>query len=373
MKPYHLILGLVIVCALVGMQTTAGTTSMDLAAFELGRMPLHLSDIAEFGIAEAWTNTTGAQVIDLVVDNFDADANDEVAVLTANGTLYLFDDNGTLLWQADLGITPHMLVPIAVDAGTTMELLVGTTEGFKVIAANQTVLVDVILGNDVRAVVAADLDGDGEDEVVVGCDDNRVYAYETNSVQLWNYTSNGRVRAVAAGDVLGGAADEVLAGSENGRFTFLNSIGTVAFEKLASSAVRVLGVGDLAGTVAQEVVFGTALGNVYVYYNDSTLAYSLSVDGAITALEVNALVAGAKEELAVGTSLNELRIYNSSGALQWNYAMGGPVAEVHFLDVGGTVDNQVLVSYQGGIALYNSTGHEVVQTSLVGYSGAADF
>ncbi len=262
MKPYHLILGLVIVCALVGMQTTAGDASMDLAAFELGRMPLHLSDIAEFEIAEAWTNTTGAQVIDLVVDNFDADANDEVAVLTANGSLYLFDDDGTLLWQVDLGITPYVLAPIAVDAGTTLELLVGTTEGFKVIAADQTVLVDVILGNDVRAVVAADLDGDNEDEVVVGCDDNRVYAYETNSVQLWNYTSNGPVRTVAAGDILGGAADEVLAGSENGRFTLLNSIGTVAFERLASSAVRVLGIGDLAGTVAQEVVFGTSLGDV---------------------------------------------------------------------------------------------------------------
>ena len=133
MKPYQAIIALAFVCILAGISIQGTGPGMIPATIVNPESPNTLAEIAPFDTALVWSTTTGSQVNDIVVDNFDADAFDEVAVIDQNGTLYLFDEDSTLLWQLDLGSTPHALAAIDGTASAGKEMLIGTDYGIIVV------------------------------------------------------------------------------------------------------------------------------------------------------------------------------------------------------------------------------------------------
>ena len=178
MKPYHAILALVFVCALAGISIQATQTGHQPALVMSPYSPHSVAEIAPFDIALVWSSTIGSQVIDIIIDNFDSDANQEVAVITLNGTLFLFDENSTLLWKVSLGSTPRVLTAIDGTASVGKEMLIGTDAGILVIGSDTTVQMNKSTPAPVYAVTGANLDGDVYDEIVVGCDDFYIYAYQ---------------------------------------------------------------------------------------------------------------------------------------------------------------------------------------------------
>ncbi|MHA2142368.1 MAG: hypothetical protein ACXADF_14110, partial [Candidatus Thorarchaeota archaeon] len=258
MRPKHILLTLAFVFILAGLSTAAGDPSLQPAMILPEGGSATLSDLTPFDVSEVWTESTGSLVVDIVVDNFDADALDEVAVVTENGTLYLYDSDSTLLWRLNISVTTYAMVSLAIDAGTVMELLIGTSNGILVIDGSQNILTDVTLPNAVQTVVGADVDGDSLDEIVAGCDDNRVYAYDVSGTELWSHPSNGQVRVVTAADIDSDASDEILAGSELGRFSLLDNGGGVMFEITGLSPIRVVDTGNIDGAGEDEVLFGAA-------------------------------------------------------------------------------------------------------------------
>jgi len=97
MKTYHVIIALLLVCALAGFSAQMTNTSLQPVAItsqqvqQVQQVPHSIAEIAPFDTAIVWSTTTGNQVVDVVVDNFDADVRAEVAVIVQNGSLFLFD------------------------------------------------------------------------------------------------------------------------------------------------------------------------------------------------------------------------------------------------------------------------------------------
>ncbi|MHA2150067.1 MAG: hypothetical protein ACXAAN_15580 [Candidatus Thorarchaeota archaeon] len=132
MKTYHVIIALLVVCGLAGLQvqmTDTGMQPVTITSPQVQQVPHSIAEIAPFDTAIVWSTTTGNQVVDVVVDNFDADVRDEVAVIAQNGSLFLFDDDSSLLWRLDLGSTPHTLASFDGTAATGQEILIGTDYG----------------------------------------------------------------------------------------------------------------------------------------------------------------------------------------------------------------------------------------------------
>ncbi|MFX0044758.1 MAG: hypothetical protein ACFE8Z_02830, partial [Candidatus Hermodarchaeota archaeon] len=326
MKPYQLLLALTFVCILVGLQTVAGDPSMQSTWILPEQESASLSDLTPFDTAVVWSENIGSQVLGVSVADYDGDDRDEVAAITQNGTLVLYNEDGILQWSLDLGTTVHAIDSMAANPGSAMEILVGTEEGFQVIAYDQTIMTNVALTATVQTLVGADLNGDLVDEIIVGSGDNRVYAYNVDSSQRWNYTSNSPVRVVLGEDVDNDGSYEVLAGSQAGRFSLIESNGGVVFEVTDTYTITAIAAENLTGGAQLEVVFGNANGDFRAYSSAGSSLYNVSLDDQIRSIAAGELVSGGWPELAIGTSGNELRVFNSTGHLLWNKTLGGAVS-----------------------------------------------
>ena len=161
MKPYQAIIALVFVCIMAGINIQGTGPGVQPVIVLTPEPPISLAEIAPFDTALVWSTTTGSQVNDIVVANFDGDLYEEVAVIAQNGSLFLFDEDSTLIWKLNLGSTPHDIAAIDGTAATGMEMLIGTDDGIVVVGANKFVQMNMSLPEPVYAVTGAHLDGDG--------------------------------------------------------------------------------------------------------------------------------------------------------------------------------------------------------------------
>ncbi|TFF67067.1 hypothetical protein EU520_01700, partial [Candidatus Thorarchaeota archaeon] len=142
MKRYHVILTLAVACVIFFLSSPA---SDPVLRERLGPQPVAVMEtaaISPFDTALVWSNNTGAQVNGISVAEFDTDGYDETAVVTQNGTLYLFEEDGVKAWQMNLGATAYSLAAVQVDLTTPYELLIGTADGILLVAANQSILLN---------------------------------------------------------------------------------------------------------------------------------------------------------------------------------------------------------------------------------------
>ena len=156
MKSHYLILAVIgIFVVFFGLQTIGGEIRSEIEYNGSPNDSIIVADLIPYEISLVWTNNTNNQIIDFVAGNFDSDAQEEVAVVTQNGTLYLFDNDGSRIWYKDIESTPYAISKIAADADSKLELLIGTQDGFLVVAANETILTNITLSDEARAVSAA--------------------------------------------------------------------------------------------------------------------------------------------------------------------------------------------------------------------------
>ena len=139
---------------------------------------------------------------------------------------------------------PAAAGPLAVAVrgqGQTQTIVVGHTDNTIVeISAAGKPLNTFTTQGPVHAVCCADLDRDGNDEVLVGSDDEHVYALGGDLKLLWKYRvpfmrdqqpwtwwtlGSSKVRAVHAADITGDGRPEVLLGVGNMHFHALDATG----------------------------------------------------------------------------------------------------------------------------------------------------
>ncbi|MHA1929256.1 MAG: hypothetical protein ACTSV2_11840, partial [Candidatus Thorarchaeota archaeon] len=133
MKLYQMLIGVAFVVVILGLQVPVTTNTGGQFLDDPLNRHMAISDLTPYEIALVWSNATGSQIVDVVTGNFDGDSRTEVAVITQNGTLVIYDDNNTRIRTIDIGSTPYSLDAILADAGTVHELLIGTDDGFVVI------------------------------------------------------------------------------------------------------------------------------------------------------------------------------------------------------------------------------------------------
>jgi len=69
-------------------------------------------------------------------------------------------------------------------------------------------------GDEVRKVLAADLDGDGRDEIIAGSMSRSVYVFDASGKRLWRFEAGSPVNTLAF--VVQGKLRRLLAGAESG-------------------------------------------------------------------------------------------------------------------------------------------------------------
>jgi hypothetical protein len=183
-----------------------------------------------------------------------------------------------------------------------------------------------------------------------GSEDCRVYAFAPNGTSRWSYElpsykGAGRVRVLLAADLDGDGVDEVIAGGDNWRYYVLDAEG---HERWHYESVHPSSAGaavDLDGDGRRELLCGT----VYYWWHcaacDGTKRWSYSVKGphATVALGVN--FSGGKGRTAVfGSEDGNLHVLDAQGKLQWMANVGDQVTGALAADLQGDGREQLLAS-----------------------------
>ena len=91
------------------------------------------------------------------------------------------------------------------------------------------------VGEEVHAVAAVDLDGDGKPEVAAGSDCYYLYLFDENGTERWRRNLEAPVRRLFATDVNQDGMPEIVAGCEDGSIWILDGEGrTLALHRTGS-------------------------------------------------------------------------------------------------------------------------------------------
>ncbi|MGF0118324.1 FG-GAP repeat domain-containing protein [Promicromonospora sp. Marseille-Q5078] len=281
-----------------------------------------------------------------------ASSQDDEGMTTADnpgglryGTLTAYTSAGKTTWRQEGTAASPMFQQVYRSGGTDYVRVVDQGQNIRTYTVAKGKQKDLTpLQGDLNVAAAADLDGDGKDDVAAGGTSNGVWAWTGRSLvkgapkQLWRATVPGEVHDVETGDVNGDGKPEVVVAADTAT-----------------------------------VVLDGATGNVLT-----------TIDGAgqyvrsVTVADVNG---DGKDEVLVPT--DALRAYNARGKTVWTYSAPEAAGAVVFSDT-ATGDGRVYTQYtsvgalglddsvENGVALDGTTGAEVWAADPVAPAAAAD-
>ncbi len=240
---------------------------------------------------QEWLYTAGSAVNSSpALADVDGNGTLEVVVGSADNRIYCLNNNGTRRWMLP---TNGMVFssPAAAD------LLTGDGGKEEVVIASYSdtlyCLTDtVISGNDTCKLrwkvfidniadgspAIADVDGDGQKEVLVGNGTDDVYCFDgATGTQEWarmNLPIGNAARTLFIADVDGNGDWEAVIGSDGGQVICFNAeSGTTLWQKNMGIAVRAPFPGDIDGDGRIEIVVGTTTGNIVYALDDNNPMY----------------------------------------------------------------------------------------------------
>lgn len=204
-------------------------------------------------------------------------------------------------------------------------------------------------GDGVDDVWAADLDGDGLDEVIIGYNGGGgLHVLSHTGELLWKYTRIGNVWHVAAADVNGDGRPEVITTSATGQVHVFDRDGknlgnhsTGLYTNMVRSAPR----GSLhAGAIFAGGSRMAGGDSVIRLSQDGQVQWKAGLPGERSTIDSMAVACGSPL-LAVSTRAGRVHIYDTSeGALLADYAPGSSVGDVAWLEPGDPQEATLLIA-----------------------------
>jgi outer membrane protein assembly factor BamB len=291
-----------------------------------------------------WSYSTGSAIYSTPVleDISSLNPGMEVAFTSYNGYLYVLrGTNGTLLWSAYVGYAingsprvydingiPGNEVVVATQSGTyALDGNTGT-----VVWSNTSVVSDA-------AVAIADVDNDGEIEVIVADNSGRVYALRgTNGSVKWVVSAGYSYgSAPAVEDVDGDGIKEIFVNFYDNYTCRINGTGSFAwcvygYSRLSLSGRESVVIGpDINGNGTKDIFTADYLRNFAAIDGGTgsviwsrTVTYEVHSHAPITVGDFDMTNPGY--EILFANHDGYLDVYSASnGNLLWNFSFGGPV------------------------------------------------
>ena len=312
------------------------------------------------------------------VADLDADGEMDVVVTATAGDVTALDRNGRLLWQKTLA-GPFSIPPTAVDVTDApgSEILVLNNHG--VLSCLDGRSGEVIweqrfphnIGWGMTAIVAHDLNADGEVEIVTGDNAGTVLCIASDGKERWRYTGPHGVTMCPAVDDLGfGPEAEVVISGLNGLVVCLSHNGDVRWEHEGGGQASSPVIADVAGDEQNEVI--VALGHALTARDHEgnplwTVPMKREVDSAITAADLDG--DGKSELIAIDVS-GHMVCVSGDGAVRWTANVEERVRRSPSVaDVDGDVALEILVAgYSGAIHVFTPDGYLKQRVPLPGPS-----
>ena len=239
--------------------------------------------------------------------------------------------------------------------------------------------------NALLSLQAADLDGDGRDEVIAGGRTRAIHAYKEGS-PLWRYPTGGAVRSVCAADLENDGRPEIIAGSEDERVYVLDATGDLEWDfkipfYFQEPVVRSVFTGDIDGDGRLEVIAAVESWRYYAFSHEGKeLWHQMTVRPSSTGCAAD-LDGDGRDEVIAGTDYHRWHCIDGNGDIRWSYhpATGPRANSAAAGDVDGDGLKEVafagadthihLLNAEGVLLSRFNTGDEVTRVLMTDMDG----
>ncbi len=366
----------------------------------------------EPAVAEHREVRVGFPIQDMAAYDVDGDGQAELLVI-AKQSLKCLNGDGELVWEKELEAGPLCVDAYDLEGDGRGEVLVGADDCKLYCFDHQgNELWSVLTPTDapyserepshgrVEVVGCADLDADGDGEVVVSCSHSggginwHAYAYDHAGNLLWRalnwahpatsicfvdvgegklgtfigtrYNSanafgpdgkgigsvsvgyHGAAMSVAAGDLDGNGKAELIAGSRVGGL-HCGELGTKkAWMKFMGAEVTQVALADLVGDGNLEVIAGSKNYCLLATDADGEILWSSDMGDAVADVVTADLDGNGAPEIVVGTEGGRLRVVDNSGKIVATFAGQGDLTKVLVADLDGNGQMEIVAASNDG-------------------------
>ena len=327
-----------------------------------------------------WSTPTSYPVRFITLGDVNSDGRKEVIAATNDkgwlslfpnhGIVYVLSGGGKLLWTYDSARNEvfSILVADVDDDGQNEVVLAAGYDAVVLSDSGGSEWSFTIPGRledapfRVRTAAAADVDNDGSTELLVGA--VNVYLLEAGGSIDWSFENGFTVSRIVSGDINGDGLDEVVAGDEYKLYVY-DRYGTLLWSKVSKASFkRCLALSDLNEDGKKEVI-ATAWNKLQVYQGDGSLLWEYEVERPLTieALGVGNVDDDPQPEI-VFAGFNYVMALEPDGSVKWtkNYEMLGHTNSALVGDIDDDGANEVVVG-GGGTLAFEGDGSELWDTA----------
>jgi putative pyrroloquinoline-quinone binding quinoprotein len=313
-----------------------------------------------------WSTSPGSK---LHITRLASTSDNTILAATAEGKLLALKSDGSTRWTIEAGCQLNDVT--AAD-------LTGDGKD-EVILARQDYHVQVLDGAGkelwkkalsyyrkppyVNLVRTGDIDGDGTPEVIAGGENWRFYAFSAEGEELWNYESVHPSRSGAVADLDGDGKDEVICGTHYYWASALNADGTARWKYRFGPICHDMVTGRFGESQRRGVVFGSGDGKIHYVDSDGKASLQYDTGDEVKQVAVGDLDGDGIDEILAGSLNYNVYCFGADAKRRWRVDLGGPVSALATIPQkqGGLV---VVGTSKGRLATINQNGNVQAVTEL---------
>jgi len=282
--------------------------------------------------------------------------------------------------EVKIPLGTNSLAGMDVDGDGNDEVLAAVDKFVKCLEHDGTLAWQQELPDVAMAIDAHDLDKDGKGEVVVGCRDHKLYCFDFDGNQRWSVPTpadsyfpevepaTGQVKQVRCADMDGDGDGEIVIGSSNWFAYGYDHTGENLWKALnwahqpTSIAFAKMGEGRLAALI------GTTYNSANVFSPEGRQIHSVSAGyhGAAMSAAAGDMDGNAKDELLVGSRVGGFHCNELGTNKSWARFMGAEVSRVAAADLTGDGELEAIAASKNAHLLVTDAGGEVLWAKNVG-------
>jgi outer membrane protein assembly factor BamB len=293
----------------------------------------------------------------LATADVDGDGAEEILAAT-RARIVGFGPDGSRRWEsAPLGGIAAMAV--AQLDGRGPREVVAVTADWRIVglALDGATLFDEPSGLEVYWLTAADLDGDGRDEVYTANEvPGEIVARRPDGSELWRKDAGASAFVGASFEMGPGGRRAVLAGNWEGRVFALDAEGEVLLDRTVQGGAYALAVIDLESDGTPEILAGTTDGRITAFTGEGARLFETQVRGGARALGSADCDGDGRPEILVGTMAGEVHSLDFQPDLAFEAEVGDQVQDLSVADLEGEGRLEVVVGTTGSVACFESSG-----------------
>jgi hypothetical protein len=228
-----------------------------------------------------YSPTSSGYIFSVIADEIrsDYDGKEIFAFDNKGWRGYLISATGQIIWEAYLGWRSWSLPAVGdIIPGGSKEIAMGMEDARVVVLRSDGGWYQILLCGEIRAVTLADVDGNGDDEIIAtsqGCNKTYVIDWDGASLKLlreYELSSDSGNNSYAVVITYPGNSTIYVAGFSGNLYMFDYANYSTSVVSVAGSSVKLHtpAIGDVDGDGAKEVVVGGDNGVIYIRDVDGT-------------------------------------------------------------------------------------------------------